>query len=157
MKRAILTGLLALSLAANAVVAYHAVRRQGDGMPPEPPLFRALQLTGAQKGEILSRRERLLALREATSTRLGALRGELADGLAQGEAGRARIDEVLGRMEEAQREYQRGVVEHLLGVRGVLTPAQRPIFERLLGERLRAGWMMQPDGMAPVPPGGGGR
>ena len=157
MKRALLKGLLALSLAATAVVAVHAVRRQGGGMPAEPPLFRVLRLAGPQKREILSRRERLMALREATSTRLAELRGELAEGLAQGEDGRARIDEVLGRMEEAQREYQRGVVEHLLGVRATLTPEQRPVFAKLLGARLRAGWMMQSDGIAPVTPGGGGR
>lgn len=161
MKRPLLLGLLAVSLAVNAGVLFHALRRTAPallgGVPAEPPLFRAVQLSESQRREILARRERLLALREATAATLAGLRGDLADALSRGEAGRPGIDEVLGKMEAAQREYQRAVVAHLLAVRETLTPEQRPAFERLLGERLRAGWMMQPDGMAPAGPGGGGR
>jgi Spy/CpxP family protein refolding chaperone len=160
MKRAVLFGLLVVSLAVNAAVAFHALRRHAPGvvpgMPAEPPLFRALALDEAQKAAILARRAQLMALREATSARLAALRGELADAIPQGAAGRARIDDVLARMEGAQREYQRAVVEHLLAVRESLLPAQRPVFERLVRERLCSGWMIQPEGMAPAIPGGGG-
>jgi Spy/CpxP family protein refolding chaperone len=160
MKRALLLGLLVVSLAANGVVAFYAVRRHAPGMmaglPFEPPLFRVLSLTEVQKGEIMARRERLMALREATAARLGELRGQLADALALGEAGRPRVDEVLAGLEAAQRDYQRAVVEHLLAVRETLTPDQRPVFERMLGERLREGWMIQPGGMAPPMRGGGG-
>ena len=160
MKRALLLGLLVVSLVVNAVVAFHAVSRRGGGMVPgvpgEPPLFRALSLSEVQKGEIMARRERLMAQREATAARLGELRGQLADALALGEAGRPRVDEVLAGLEAAQRDYQRAVVEHLLAVRETLTPDQRPVFERMLAERLREGWMIQPGGMAPPTRGGGG-
>jgi Spy/CpxP family protein refolding chaperone len=159
MRRAALLGLLVVSLAVNAGVAFHALRRGGGmplAVPAEPPLFQHLTLSPAQRAAILARRTALMAQRAASSARLGELRSELAGALAQGEAGRARIDEVLSKMEEAQREYQRAVVGHLLAVRETLTPEQRPVFERMLGERLRAGWMMQPDGMAPNVRGGGG-
>jgi Spy/CpxP family protein refolding chaperone len=159
MKRAAFLGLLVVSLAVNAAVAWRALGRRGPGaggaMPTEPPLFQHLELTGPQRAMILVRRGSLLERRAATASRLGELRGELAAALAQGEAGRERIDAVLSQLEGTQREYQRSVVEHLLAVRETLTPEQRPVFERMLGERLRAGWMMQPDGMSPVDRGGG--
>lgn len=161
MKRAALLGLLVVSLAANGAVAWHLLRRAPMGMtgamPAEPPLFQELTLTEAQRAAILARRASLLDRRAATAARLGELRGELASALAQGEAGRPRIDAVLAELERAQHEYQRSVVEHLLAVRETLAPGQRPVFERLLGERLRAGWMMRPDGVAPGDPGGGSR
>ncbi|HSM91538.1 MAG TPA: periplasmic heavy metal sensor [Anaeromyxobacteraceae bacterium] len=161
MKRAALLSLLVVSLAANAAVAFRALRHgpagMDGGMPAEPPLFQHLKLSEAQRSAILARRAGLLERRAAASTRLGELRGELAAALAQGEAGRARIDGVLAELERAQREYQRSVVEHLLGVREVLTPEQRPVFERLLAERLRSGWMMQPDRMGPGAGSGGSR
>jgi Spy/CpxP family protein refolding chaperone len=160
-RRALLRGLLVLSLAVNAAVAFHAVRRargMGEGgMPAEPLLFKRLSLDAAQRSAILAKRESLMARRAATSARLGELRVELATALSAGEAGRPRIDAVLAEMERAQREYQRSVVEHLLGVRELLTPAQRPVFETLLGDRLHAGWMMQPDGVVPGDRGGGGK
>jgi len=160
-KRLLLLGLLVVSLAINAAVAFHALRgarmQASGGMPAEPLLFKRLSLDAAQRSAILAKRESLMAQRAATSTRLGELRGELATALAAGEAGRARIDAVLAEMERAQREYQRSVVEHLLGVREILTPAQRPVFETLLGDRLHAGWMMQPDGIVPGDRGGGGK
>jgi Spy/CpxP family protein refolding chaperone len=160
-KRRLLVGLLAASLAANAAVAWNVLRRSPlatvAGVPAEPPLFQHLKLSEAQRAAILARRASLMERRAAAAARLGELRGELADALARGEAGRARIDAVLAELERAQRDYQRSVVEHLLGVRETLTPDQRPVFERLLGERLRAGLMMQPDGVAPGAPGGGSR
>jgi Spy/CpxP family protein refolding chaperone len=156
-----LRGLLVLSLAINAAVAFQALRAarmQGSGgMPAEPLLFKRLSLDDAQRSAILAKRESLMARRAATSTRLTELRGELAGALAQGEAGRPRIEAVLAELERAQREYQRSVVEHLLGVREILTPAQRPVFEGLVGERLRSGGMMQPDGIVPGDRGGGGK
>jgi len=160
-KRSLLLGLLVVSLAINAAVAFHALRgarmQASGGMPAEPLLFQRVGLDAGQRERILDRRASLMRARAATSTRLGELRGELASALAAGEAGRARIDAVLTEMERAQREYQRSVVEHLLGVREILTPAQRPAFEALLGERLHAGWMMQPDGIVPGDRGGGGK
>jgi len=164
MKQKALLGLLVVSLAVNAVVGWRALRRGCHGaargpaqLAAEPPLFQRLTLDDAQRSAILAKRSDLMARRAETSTRLGELRGELATALAAGEAGRSRIDAVLAELERAQREYQRSVVEHLLGVREILTPAQRPAFEALLGERLRAGWMMQPEGSAPGDRGGGGR
>jgi Spy/CpxP family protein refolding chaperone len=157
MRRSWLLALLVVSVAVNGAVAFHALGRGlrgGAGMPGEPPLFRAVRLDEAQRTAILERRGRLLARREATAAELAGLRGDLAEALALGEAGRGRIDAVLAKMEAAQRDYQRAVVEHLLGVRETLTPEQRPVFERMLAERLREGWVMQPDGM--VLPGGAG-
>lgn len=162
MKQKALLGLLVVSLAVNAVVGWRALRRgcygasRGPGeMAAEPPLFKRLTLDDAQRTAILGMRSGLMARRAETSTRLGELRGELATALTAGQAGRSRIDALLAEMERAQREYQRSVVEHLLGVREILTPAQRPTFEALLGDRLRAGWMMQPDGVVPDRDGGG--
>lgn len=161
MKRAILLGLLVVSLAANAAVAWHALRRAHacgpGGMPAEPLLFQRLRLGEAQRSAILARRASLMEKRAATAARLGELRGDLATALSQGEAGRGRIDAILADLERAQHDYQRTVVEHLLAVRERLTPEQRPVFEGLLGERLRAGWMMQPDGVAPGDLGGGSK
>jgi Spy/CpxP family protein refolding chaperone len=161
MKRAVLLGLLVVSLAANAAVAWHLLQRapmgMAGGMPAEPLLFRHLKLSDAQRSAILARRASLMESRAASAARLGELRGELATALSEGDAGRARIDVVLASLERAQHDYQRSVVEHLLAVRETLTPEQRPVFERLLGERLRAGWMMRPDGVAPGDLGGGSK
>lgn len=163
MKRAAILGLLVVSLAVNAVVAWHALRRApfgmaggvAGGMQADPPLFKRLALSDPQRTAILAKRASLMARRSSTSARLGELRGELAVALSQGGAGRARIDAALAEMERAQREFQRSVVEHLLAVRETLTPAQRPVFEELLAERMRAGWMMQTDGIVPGDRGGG--
>jgi len=160
-KRALLLALLVLSLAVNAAVGLQALRRARMGgpgaMPAEPLLFQRVQLTPAQRTAILARRTRLMGIRAETSARLGQLRAQLAAALAEGEAGRPKLEAVLAQLEGAQRDYQRSVVEHLLAVRETLAPDQRPIFAELLGERLRAGWMMQPDGMTPGDRGGGAR
>lgn len=161
MKRRLLVGLLAVSLAANAAVAWNVLRRSPlatvAGVPAEPPLFQHLKLSEAQRAAILARRASLMERRAAAAARLGELRGELADALARGEAGRARIDAVLAELERAQRDYQRSVVEHLAAVRALLEPDQRTAFDELVGERLRAGWMMQLEGTAPAVRGGGAR
>jgi Spy/CpxP family protein refolding chaperone len=62
----------------------------------------------------------------------------------------AAIDAILRSTAEAQTGFQQAVVEHVLAVRGVLRPEQRPAFEEIVAEQMRTGGPM-PCGFGPAP------
>jgi Spy/CpxP family protein refolding chaperone len=141
-KRLVLGAVLALSLAANAAVLVMSLRAQAAS-PMGIPLFSRVSVDAAQRGRILTLREDFLAFRAANYARTDALRGELAELLKTDAPDRARIDAVLARIAESQAALQRRVVEQALSVRAVLRPEQRPAFEELMSQQLRAGVPMQ--------------
>jgi len=145
MKRLLLGGLLAVSLAANATVLAMSVRAQ-VASPMGLPLFSKVSPDAQQREKIMALRKDFLAFRQANFEATDALRGELADLLKTDAPDRARIDAVLARIAESQSALQRRVVEQALSVRAVLRPDQRPAFEELMTKNLRAGVPMQRGG-----------
>jgi Spy/CpxP family protein refolding chaperone len=156
MRRTALWTLLAVSLSANAAVAAIALAgaRVPRGLPAEPLLFARVALDADQRARILALREKLLADREAHAARLAALRGTLADELTRDASDPSAVEETLAAIEAAQAGFQRRVVAHVLSVREVLRPEQRPAFASLVGRHMRAGTALDPAGSPAPEPGG---
>lgn len=146
MRRILLAALLGLSLSANAAVAVMALGRgaRPAGAPEEPLLFAKVPLEPAQRARILALREKLLERRQGAAERLAALRGRLADALARDPADAAAVESTLAAIEAEQAGFQRTVVAHVLAVREVLRPEQRPAFEALVARHMRTGAPLDP-------------
>lgn len=155
MKHIVLWTLLGASLSANAAVAAVALGRGrgGGGMAGEPPLFAKASLDPGQRARIMELRERLLADWQEQAGRLAALRGELADHLARETVDAVAVDATLAAIEGAQSGFQRRVVAHVLAVREVLRPEQRPAFQALVAEHMRGGAPLDPSAMPGAMPG----
>ncbi|MHB8879194.1 MAG: Spy/CpxP family protein refolding chaperone, partial [Myxococcaceae bacterium] len=142
MKRLLLYGILALSLAANATVLLFAVRARmmkSDALP----LVARVGLDEEQRQKVMALREGFLEYRRANQARAEQQRVRLSELLKTDPPDRAQIDAVLALMTELQIALQRRVVDQALSVRAVLRPDQRPAFEALMTERLRAGTPLQ--------------
>jgi Heavy-metal resistance len=145
MRRIHLGVLLAVSLSANVVIAGFALRRvAAPAATMPPPLFARVALDGDQKARIGALRERLLAERADEARRLADLRGALAHQLVHDPQDARSLDAILSRIEEAQRGFQRRVVAHVVAVREVLRPDQRPAFEELVTVQMRGGTPFDP-------------
>ncbi len=154
MKPVVLWTLLGLSLSANAAVAAVAVGRHAPRLlPREPLLFQKVSLDADQRARVVALREELLADAQARAGQLAALRGALADELAREGADPRAVDETLAAIEAAQAGFQRRVVTHVLAVREVLRPEQRPAFLALVARHLREGTPLDP-AAHPAAPGG---
>ena len=155
MKRIVFWALLGLSLSANVAVAAIALGRNSfpRGLPGEPPLLARVSLDPDQRARIMALREKLLADREEQAKRLAALRAMLADLLAQDPAAHPSIDGTLAEIEARQAGFQRRVVAHVLAVREVLRPEQRPAFEALVAQHMRTGASLDPSSGAGAPSG----
>jgi Spy/CpxP family protein refolding chaperone len=154
MKRLALWSLLVLSLSANAAFGASMLRQRPvqPAIPDEPQLFSRVALDASQRERILELRTLLLRERSRQSTELEALRGRLAEQLAQAPEDTQAVGFVLARIEEAQAAFQRRVVEHVLSVRSVLRPDQRPAFSEIVARQLRAGGPMHAASTSPAPP-----
>jgi Spy/CpxP family protein refolding chaperone len=141
MRRIVFWALLGLSLSANAAVAAVVLggRLPGHGPTGAPLLFAKVSLDPDQRARIMALREKLLADREAQAARLAELRGKLADLLAADPTDPTAVDAALGDIEAGQAGFQRRVVAHVLAVREVLRPEQRPAFQALVAEHMRTG------------------
>ncbi len=138
--------LLGLSLSANVAVAAIAVKNgyHPRGAPGEPPIFSRVSLDPDQRARIVALREKLLEDREEGATRLEALRVKLADLLARDPLDRLAMDRTLVEIEARQAGFQRRVVNHVLAVRDLLRPEQRPAFFALVAELMRTGTPLDP-------------
>jgi len=140
MRRFYLWAVLAVSLSANVVVAAMALRRAGmPAMPKDPPLFSKVALDQDQKARIGALRARILADRAEQARHLAGLRGALARQLVQDPQDSQALDAALVRIETAQGAFQRRVVAHVLAVRAILRPEQRPAFGELVTAQMRGG------------------
>jgi Spy/CpxP family protein refolding chaperone len=155
MRRIVLWTLLGLSLSANMAVAAIALGRDSRprGMPGEPPLFAKVSLDPDQRARVTALRERLLADREEQAKRLAALRATLAALLTRDPTDQRAIDGMLAEIEAGQAGFQRRVVAHVLAVREVLRPDQRPAFEELVAQHMRTGAPLDPSSAGGAPPG----
>jgi Spy/CpxP family protein refolding chaperone len=156
MKRLLPWALLAASLAANvALAATLGGRRDASGVPSEPLIFSRVQLDADQRARIASLRAELLARREESEGSLAALRRQLATAIARQPEDRAVVGSTLHQIAEAQASFQEAVVNHVLAVRSVLKPDQRPAFEDIIAHHMQAGAQMhcgvEPTGDLPSP------
>lgn len=143
MRRFVFWALLAASLSANLAVAAVAVWQRRPGPSEEPPVFARVALDPDQRARISELRSQLMSARDEHAGRMATLRHRLAGAVAQQPADRAAIDAALRSIDETQAAYQRAVVEHVLAVRDVLRPEQRPAFEKMVVEHMSAGGAMQ--------------
>jgi nickel and cobalt resistance protein CnrR len=147
MRRILLLSLLALSLSANVAVGAMAIGKKRPwqrGPPAEPLLFSKVSLAPEQRARILSLRGELLAARGEQAERLAGMREALAALVTGDNVDPAAIDAKLEEIEARQAEYQRRVVTHVLAVRDLLHPDQRPAFRTLVTDHLRAGAPLDP-------------
>lgn len=143
MKRIVLWGVLAASIAANVATLVVALSRRAAAPPGEPRLFSMVELDPDQRARITRLRAALLATREERARRLSVLRGELAASIVREPADAAAVENALRSISEVQSGYQRAVVEHVLAVRDLLRPEQRSAFERMVAEHVRGGGPLQ--------------
>jgi len=141
MKRLFFRAILVLSLAVNVTVGVAALRPRSE--PPHMPLLTEVRLDPDQRARILSLREGFFAFRETNGAQTAQLRVQLADLLKTDTPDPRAVDGVLARINGSQAALQSRVVEHVLGVRGVLRPDQRPAFEKLMTRNLERGVPMR--------------
>jgi Spy/CpxP family protein refolding chaperone len=138
-KRIVFWGLLAASLSANLAVGAAALWQRRNGTPEEPLVFSRVALDEGQRARISQLRSQLLSTRDEHARRMAVLRRELAAAVLREPRDPAAVDRALRSIAEAQASYQRAVVEHVLAVRDVLRPEQRPAFEKMVGEHMTLG------------------
>ena len=143
MKRFVFWALLTASLSANLAMATVALRQRSSGASNEPLLFSKVLLDPDQRARILELRSRLIASRDTHARNIAELRTRLVGAMTHQAENRAAIDAILGSIAESQAAFQQAVVEHVLAVRAVLRPEQRPAFEEIVAGQLRAGGPMQ--------------
>jgi Spy/CpxP family protein refolding chaperone len=139
MRRLLPWALLAASLAANVAMAVGASHPGGPASQDEPPIFSKVALEPDQRTRISNLRSDLLARRQQHQRRLMELRNQLASAVTHEPEDRAAAEAILARIADVQAGFQRAMVEHILAVRAVLKPDQRPAFERLVANQMQAG------------------
>ena len=144
MKRLVLWALLALSLSANLAVAAFAVWHRRTTASDEPRIFSQVKLDPEQRARISELRAQLFSTRETQVRRLALLRKQLGAAMMRQPDDRAAVDGVLREIAAVQAGYQEAVVAHVLAVRNVLRPDQRPAFEKMLADRIGGGAVLGP-------------
>jgi hypothetical protein len=142
-KRFALWALLAVSLSANLAMAAVAARQRSWGASSEPRVFSKVALDPDQRARILQLRSHLVATRDEHARRIAELRARLAGAMTRRPEDTAGIDSILHGIAESQAGFQRAVVDHVLAVRAVLRPDQRPAFEEVVAGHMQAGGPMQ--------------
>jgi len=141
-KRLALWALLAASLSANLAIAAVAMRQQ-TASSSEPHLFSRLPLDADQRARISKLRSQIMARRDEHAHRIAGLRKELASAIMQEPESHARVESILRSIVESQAGLQQAVVKHVIAMRDVLRPDQRPAFEQMVAEHMTSGGPMQ--------------
>ncbi len=140
MRRILPWTLLALSLGLNGTLlwARFATAPVTVGTPDvgSECLIDRLEVPEASRTAWEARRARMMDDRRAYQVRLAALRGELADAIAEATPDRARIDAILGRFSTTQSAFQAQVAGFLVDVQALLPPGQHDAFRGLLRDNL---------------------
>ena len=143
MRRLLPWALLVASLAANVALGVSLAHRDGSAFPSEPLIFSKVQLDPSQRARISSLRTELLTRRQENQRNLMQLRRQLAAAIGHEPEDRASVDSTLRQIAESQARFQAAVVDHVLAVRTVLRPDQRPAFEDIIaGHMQQAGGQM---------------
>lgn len=129
--------LLTASLAANVALGLMSMRDPGGKLPDQPLVFSKVQLDPEQRERIVSLRSELLARREETQTALQQLRGKLAAEMAREPEDRLAVTSTLAQIAQSQARFQQAVVDHVLAVRAVLRPDQRPAFQSVVAGQVQ--------------------
>ena len=142
MKRLLPWALLTASLAANIALGVSSARGERSEFPSEPLIFSKVSLDPGQRARISTLRAELLAHREENQRNLAASKQQLAAAIAKDPEDRAAVDSSLRDIAQSQAQFQRAVVDHVLEVRAVLRPDQRPAFESIIARHMEAGGRM---------------
>jgi len=97
-----------------------------------------LNLTPAQRAQVIELRDRLLLQAGRVGEQMGELHGRLIDAIAAEPHDPAAVDAALDRIRQRQREMQQLVADHLLSEKEILTPEQRAAFFSELKERMQS-------------------
>jgi len=137
--------LFSLSMNAAVIAAFAYQRVTSDsGSPaataaesPSDP-FSVLDLTPEQEREFGRLRAEFRDYRGECHHQTGQMIAELVSELTSDAPDQQALDRILLAMSDRQAATQRRLVDHLFALRAVLTPEQRPAFDRVLGETLLA-------------------
>jgi len=142
-KRFALWALLAASVSANVAMATVALRQRSSGPSNEPLLFSKVALDPDQRTRISELRSLLIARRDEHARNLAELRTRLAGAMMHQAEDPAAIASILRGIAEAQTGFQQAIVDHVLAVRAVLRPEQRPAFEEVVAGQMKVGGPLQ--------------
>lgn len=139
MRRILPWVLLLVSLSANLAVGAVAVHRRGAAPRGEARLVSRLQIDSHQTAQIARLRSSLWASRQEHGRAMADLRRQLARAITRQPEDPGAVSVILRDIGEAQTGYQWDIIDHVLSVRDVLRPDQRPAFEEMMSEHLVAG------------------
>jgi Spy/CpxP family protein refolding chaperone len=120
-------------------MAAAGLRRHEPGPSLEPQLMTQLALDPDQRARVERLRSTLVASRQEHVGAMGDLRRQLTAAMARRGEDPAAVPRVLRDLADAQAKYQGFVVDHVLSVREVLRPDQRPMFEQMVSRQMGAG------------------
>jgi Heavy-metal resistance len=131
--------LLAASLSANVAMGVTALHGRVPAPLPEPPFMGQLGLDSGQRERIEGLRARLMSSRLEHGRAVAEMRRRLTTAIAHQGEKPAEVGKALHDLAEAQASYQGEVVDHVLAVRSVLRPDQRPQFEQMVSHQMAVG------------------
>jgi hypothetical protein len=143
MKRLAFWAILAASLSANLAVAAVAVRQRSSAPSNEPLLFSKVAVDAGQRSRISALRAELMTQKDEHARRIAELRGELASTILHEPANEAHVESILREIASSQAAMQRAAVDHVLAVKAVLRPDQRPAFAEMVASHMRSAGPMQ--------------
>ena len=143
MKRTALWALLAASLSANVAVAAGTLRQRRVPATDEPRVFSKVALDSDQRARISMLRSQILATRDEHGRRIAEMRGRLASAIMREPQDPVLVDSILRDIAASQASLQQAAVDHVLAVRAVLRPDQRPPFEEMITSHMRSGGPME--------------
>lgn len=143
-KRIIVYGaviLTVINLAALGTMLYDRWTGPSDPSLPVTPgqgfeqMKGELSLSPEQIASLQEYRTMFLAELDSLSAQLAAVRTQLVKELWQDEPDRARISQIVDQISVLQSSVQRKVIDHLLSVKGILTPEQQEKFYAIVLQR----------------------
>jgi Spy/CpxP family protein refolding chaperone len=143
------------SLSANVAMGVAVLRQREPAPPAEPSFMGQLALDADQRARIEGLRSRLMASRLEHGRAIAEMRGRLTAAISHEREDPAAVGRALRALAEAQSGYQCDVVDHVLAVRAVLRPDQRPRFERMVSQQMGAGAASAACECLPAPREGG--
>jgi Spy/CpxP family protein refolding chaperone len=133
--------LTVVNVAALGTMLYYRWSEPSVPCPPETPgqgfeqMKRELSLSPEQIALLQEYRTLFHAELDSLSARLAAVRAELAKELWQDEPDTVSINRIVDEISGLQSSAQRKVIDHLLSVKGMLTPAQQQKFYTIVLQR----------------------
>ena len=123
--------------------AHQARRNDGSSRRTEPRVFSRVAPDTDQRTRISTLRSQIMATRDEHGRRIAKMRGQLASAIMREPQDQALVDSILHNIAASQASVQQAAVDHVLAVRAVLRPDQRPAFEEMITSHMRSGGPME--------------